>query len=288
VNQKQEAAKADQMRGATGAYGLRLDGITGARRILGEASDDWPVLRVEQHIGGVDVAREMVDDERAAVRLQAGVGSVCIDRATLTAQFNMRERADDEAIVHPFLALTAAIVSRWLGRDTFHAGAFVVDGGAWAVLGKKGAGKSSTLGFLGVTGTTIVTDDLLVLDDGDALAGPSCVDLRPDAAAFLQAGEDLGVVGARSRVRVVLPGAPARVPLRGWVFPSWSDTLEVVPVPVARRLPMIAANLALHLDPPSPERFLEFAALPCFEFRRPQRFDLLDRTATLLLDRLRG
>jgi hypothetical protein len=64
--------------------------------------------------------------------------------------------------------------------------------------------------------------------------------------------------------------------------------LEVVPVPVARRLPMIAANLALHLDPPNPERFLEFAALPCFEFRRPQRFDLLDRAATLLLDRLRG
>ena len=287
---KRDANRSEECRSSSGAgtYGLHLDGLAGARRLLSNAPDDWPVVRVEQRVGTADIDHDMVDDERAAFQLQANAGSVELDRATLTARFTMSKPTDDEAIVHPFFALSAAILSRWLGRDAFHAGAFVVDDGAWAILGKKGTGKSSTLGFLAVNGTTVVTDDVLVLEDGDVLAGPSCVDLRPDAAAFLGAGEDLGVVGARSRFRVVLPTAPPRVPLRGWVFPTWSDTLELVPVPVPHRLSLLAANLALKRAPIQPERFLDFAALPCWELRRPQHFAMLDESAALLLDRLRG
>ena len=268
-------------------YGLRIEGLVGARRLLGHASIDLPVLHVDRKLGVVEI-EQAVTDERADFRLQGDAGSVHLDRATLTAHFTLSRAIDDEATVHPFLAMTAAIVSRWLGRDAFHAGAFVVDDGAWAVLGQKGTGKSTTLGFLAVNDTTIVTDDVLVLETGDALAGPSCVDLRPDAAAFFGTGEDLGVVGARSRFRVVLPTAPARTPLRGWVFPTWSDTLELVPVPVAQRVSLLAANLALTRTPSHPQRFLDFAALPCWELRRPRSFDMLDETAALLLDRLRS
>ncbi|HUP72464.1 MAG TPA: hypothetical protein VM282_05405 [Acidimicrobiales bacterium] len=268
-------------------YGLRIAGLAGARRLLGHAAPDWPVLQVERRIGIAEVD-QVVTDEWADFRLQGDAGSVHLDRATLTAQFDLCRPIDDEATVHPFLAMTAGIVSRWLGRDAFHAGAFVVDDGAWAVLGQKGTGKSTTLGFLAVNATTIVTDDVLVLDSGDAMAGPSCVDLRPDAAEFLDAGEDLGVVGARSRFRVVVPTAPPRTPLRGWVFPTWSDTLELVPVPVSQRLSLLAANLALRRAPLHPDRFLDFAALPCWELRRPQRFDMLPEVAALLLDRLAG
>ena len=275
-------------RAELGTYGLRIEGLTGAGRLLREACGDWPVLHIDKQVGSTHPEVEMVDDEHAAFRLQGDAGSVHLDRATLTAQFTLHQPTDDEAIVHPFLALTAAIVNRWLGRETFHAGAFVVDDGAWAMLGEKGAGKSSTLGYLAVNGTTVLTDDVLAIDDGDALAGPSCIDLRPDAAAYLDAGEDLGVVGARSRFRVVMPPAPARVPLRGWVFPQWSDTIELVPIPASRRLPLLAANLALTRAPTSPQRFLDFATLPCFELRRPRRFDLLDETVAVLLDRLRG
>jgi hypothetical protein len=287
VNRDHEQSNAGR-RAGVGTYGLRIEGLAGAGRLLGEACSDWPVLRVEKQVGSTHPDIQMVDDVRATFRLQGDSGSVHLDRATLTARFTLNQPTDDEAIVHPFLALSAAIASRWLGRETFHAGAFVVDDGAWAMLGQKGAGKSSTLGYLAVKGTTVLTDDVLVLDDGDALAGPSCIDLRPDAAAYLDAGEDLGVVGARSRFRVVMPAAPPRTPLRGWVFPTWSDTIEIVPIPASRRLPLIAANLALTLAPTRPQRFLDFAALPCFELRRPQRFDLLDETVTALLDRLQS
>jgi len=288
VSLKRDAYQSEEPRSSAklATYGLRIEGLPCARRLLGHASGDWPVLQIERRLGIAEL-EQTVTDELADFHLQGDAGSVHLDRDTLTAQFTLCREIDDEETVHPFLAMTAAIVSRWLGRDAFHAGAFVVDDGAWAILGQKGTGKSTTLGFLAVNATTIVTDDVLVLDNGDALAGPSCVDLRPDAASFLGAGEDLGVVGARSRFRVVLPAAPSRTPLRGWVFPTWSDTLELVPVPVAQRVSLLAANLALTRTPLHPQRFLDFAALPCWEFRRPRNFEMLDESAARLVDRLR-
>jgi hypothetical protein len=270
-----------------GVYGLSLAGVPHAARLLVPAPHDWPCLRIERTLSQRELTRQFVDDDAAEFRLQGDAGTVRLERSTLTAQFSLGSPIDDEAVVHPFLALTAAIASRWLGRDAFHAGAFVVNDGAWAILGKKGAGKSSTLGYLGANGTTIVTDDVLVLESGDALGGPSCVDLRPDAATFLGVGEDLGVVGARERRRLLLPAPPDRVRLRGWVFPTWSDTIELVPIPLSRRLPLLAANLALKQTPTNAARFLDYATLPCWEFRRPKRFDSLDKSVGLLIDQLR-
>ena len=269
-----------------GVYGLRLDGVSRAARLLGPAHHDWPCLRIERTLSRRELTHQFVDDDAAEFRLQGDAGTVRLERSTLTAQFSLDSPIDDEAVVHPFLALSAAIASRWLGRDAFHAGAFMVNDGAWAILGKKGVGKSSTLGYLGANGTTIVTDDVLVLDDGHALGGPSCVDLRPDAATFLGAGENLGVVGARERRRLVLPTPPDRVRLRGWVFPTWSEAIELVPIPLTRRVPLLAANLALKQTPTNAARFLDYATLPCWEFRRPQRFDSLDKSVGVLIDRL--
>ena len=48
-------------------------------------------------------------------------------------------------IVHPYLAPVALIMARWLGREGMHGGGVVADGGVWAVLGHKTAGKSTTL-----------------------------------------------------------------------------------------------------------------------------------------------
>ena len=67
----------------------------------------------------------------------------------------------------------AAVFARWRGLETLHGGAFVDDrGGAWAVLGDRGAGKSSLLAALALAGHEVVADDLLVLDGGDCFAGP--------------------------------------------------------------------------------------------------------------------
>ncbi|MGH3922854.1 MAG: hypothetical protein ACRDTT_08310 [Pseudonocardiaceae bacterium] len=229
----------------------------------------------------------MLDDDGARYRLQSG-GSVTVDRAAQTAVFCFTEPPGDEEMVHPFLCSAAATMNRWLGRETFHAGAFVAEGGAWAVLGQKGSGKSSTLGWLATHGFPVLSDDLLVVDDGDARVGPSCVDLRPDAAARLGVGENLGVVGTRERWRVVLPKAPDRVPLRGWVFPAWGDDLALVPVPVAERLPRLLESLTLRVPPLRPARFLELAALPCWTLYRPQRWNSLGPGVDRLLDAICG
>jgi hypothetical protein len=47
----------------------------------------------------------------------------------------------------------AALAARCLGRESFHPGAVVVEGCAWAVLGDKEVGKSSTLAHSPSAGT---------------------------------------------------------------------------------------------------------------------------------------
>ncbi|MGH8883786.1 MAG: hypothetical protein ACRDYX_01150 [Egibacteraceae bacterium] len=272
---------------AHGTYGLRLIGIDGAARLLSPAAAGWPDLHIERRTGCDPRESNSFDEEVVRYHLQSG-GSVTIDRAAQEVVFCMADPPSDEEVVHPFLFAAAATMSRWLGRETFHSGAFVADGGAWAVLGAKGSGKSSTLGWLASRDVVVLSDDLLVVDDGDALAGPSCIDLRPDAAACLGVGENLGVVGTRERWRLVTPKAPDRLPLRGWVFPAWDDEVALVPVPVAERLPRLMENLALRVPPLRPDRILDLAALPCWALRRPRSWDSLDPAVDRLLEAICG
>ena len=104
----------------------------------------------------------------------------------------------------------AALAARWLRRESFHAGAVVVEGGAWAILGDKEAGKSSTLAHLALNGYTVLSDDVLVLERGSVFAGPRCIDLRAEPARRLGAREPLAVVGMRERFRIELGPAPRR------------------------------------------------------------------------------
>lgn len=265
-----------------GAYGLALPDLTGAARLLPAAEADWPVLTVRRRSGAAPVAVPGVAETHATLRLQGG-GRVRVDRVGLTATFT-HPVVDDEALVHPYLAGAAAVVSRWLNRDAFHAGGFVVASGAWAILGDKEHGKSTMLAWLTQQGVPLLTDDLLVVDDGRALAGPRCVDLRGEAARQLGIGEDAGVLGARQRFRVVTPPTAASVPLRGWILPTWGEDLRAVPVPPARRLPTLLHHLALRVPPTNPSRLLDYAALPFVELRRPRRWDLLHAATELLLE----
>ena len=114
-----------------------------------------------------------------------------------------------------------------MGRAAIHGGAFLHEGRAWVLLGDKGQGKSSTLGWLATPGVPIITDDLVVCDEGDVLAGPRCVDLRADPARHLNVGRDLGVIGTRERWRIDVPPCPSRSPLRGWIFLEWGAEIAV-------------------------------------------------------------
>ena len=115
----------------------------------------------------------------------------------------------------------------------------------------------------------IMSDDLLVLDGLDALAGPRCIDLRQETAAALEVGVPIGVVGSRERWRVH-PGAVApAVPLLGWIFLAWADTVAMVPLPPAERLARLFGHEALQMGPAQPAAYLDLAGLPAWELRRP-------------------
>jgi hypothetical protein len=187
-------------------------------------------------------------------------------------------------LVLPLLAPVAAVMSYWLGRECFHAGAFVARGSAWGIIGERGSGKSTTVAELALAGVPVVGDDLLVVRDWTVYAGTRAVDLRRDAAARLGVGESLGVVGARGRWRLALTATKAELALAGWIFLAWGDQVEATPLPGAERLVRLHAGRGINLPPRDPARLLELASLPGWELRRPKALRSADDAPHRLLD----
>ncbi len=225
----------------------------------------------------------MVGRDRAEWLIQDGP-SIVVDRATASVVITASSPLRVDALVHPYLAFPAAVSSYWAGRCSLPAGALAVDGKVWALVGQKGGGKSSTLGWFAQRGHSVVTDDLLIIDHGRALAGPRCIDLREEASRDLGAGEDLGVIGMRTRFRVRLGPVPPCLPLAGWIFLSWADKLHVEAIPPGELLRRIFANQALSLIPPDPHVYLDLASLPAWAVGRPRRLDALPAVSRRILD----
>jgi hypothetical protein len=246
-----------------------------------------PLLEIERCVGPPDITGSGIGDDRAQFELlDSGILALEIWRDPLRARFTGAYPPDDQALIHPFLSLAAATSAHWMGWDALHAGGFRVGDLAWAVLGDRGAGKSSTMCDLALRGVDVLTDDLLVIADGDVLAGPNSIDLRPETARELRVGEDLGVVGARERWRVVTPASSPRTPLAGFVSLSWGDDVELVPLSARQRVELLLAGSILGLPSASPHRLLELAALPAWELRRPRRWTALSEAGRLLVNRL--
>ncbi len=186
--------------------------------------------------------------------------------------------------MHPYLAPVAAVIARWMGRESVHAGAFAAGGPALAVVGTREAGKSSTLAELARAGAAVLCDDMLVLDGGDVLAGPRTVDLRPDAAGALGIGEPIGLTGARERWRLPLGVVPGRTGLAGWVFLGWGEAGAPRALGAPERLARLAPQRALRLPPVGDDGLLSLAALPAWEVSRPRGLASLPETVGRLLD----
>ena len=231
------------------AYGLRLNGVEAARELLGPALPGWPAYELSTRVGEAHDDLQWLRPDSARVRLAAG-GHVELDRRRSRAVFTLSAPARAAELVHPHFASAAAVAGRWLERESFHAGALDAGGGAWVVLGDKGAGKSSLLALLALGGQTVVADDVAVVDRGCAvMAGPRLIDLRGDAAERLGTGRALGRVGLRERWRMSLGPAPALLPLRGFVSLAWSEDSSVEKVRPGQRL---ARLLNASRDPPPP------------------------------------
>jgi hypothetical protein len=269
-----------------GAYGLHLPDLGDAVDLLIEASEGWPRWQIVLATGS-GAPTEFVEPSRARMRSLPS-GWVDIDFSTYTSTLHLPHEPPHAHIVHPFLSSTAVVVAHWRGLQSFHAGAFVTDHGAWAILGDKGAGKSSLLAALSRVGVPILTDDILVIDEKlQGFAGPRCIDLRRETATELEVGVALGVVGTRERWRLHLEPVPAELPLAGWICLDWSDELAILGVPAKDRLRALYENIGLRVEQHDRgvlARLMELLALPMLRVRRPSNMTTLVETAEVVLD----
>lgn len=267
---------------AVGAYGLALSGVDSAARVLVSAEPEWPTYSLVNTLGQTERLMDRLGADSAELRLRSG-GTIFVDRAKASAEFVTPEALTPDELVHPYLAPVAAVAARWLGRDSFHGGAFALDGDVWGLLADREGGKSTTLAWIAAQGLPVVCDDMLVLEGGRPHAGPRVLDLRAEAAERLSAGNYLGIVGARERWRLELGEVPQGVRFRGWIFLAWGDDVTVESVPASQRLSRLTEHLGLRVPPLSPQRFLELAALPGWEFRRPHGWDRFEEAGSRLL-----
>jgi hypothetical protein len=272
--------------GPIGAYGLRLEGVETSRSLLVPAKPRWPTFHIRSEVHEPPWRdSDIVTDSDADLRLQTG-GEIRIEREPGLAVFRMQRPLKESELIHPYLAPVAAVAGYWFDRESFHAGAFVLGGGAWGVIGGREAGKSTLLASLASRGIAVLSDDMLILDGDIPFQAPRSIDLRPAAAKHFSVGEPLGVVGARERWRLRLAPIVESLPLRGWIFLSWGDHVETSTVAAHERIARLGAQRGLRMAPRDPVRLLDLAALPAWELRRPRAWDGLDAATDLLLERI--
>jgi hypothetical protein len=245
------------MREATAAaYGFRFRGLESGRWLGVIGAAHWPCLSVR-------------GNSRAdAPELELDVGSL---------ELWLRAGTPQSELVHPLLGRVASHLALAHGADGMHAGAVAGSAGAWAVIGPKGAGKSTLLASLNDIGVPIVTDDVLVFRDGVVMAGPRCIDLRPDAAGF---GLTVAVRPSDPRNRLALPPIAAEHRLVGLLHLEWSsDETTIEPLDhreAIRRLVVLRSDKGYPRDP---RVLLDLATLPTVLLKRPKSKDSLDAAA---------
>lgn len=274
-----------------GAYGLALPDLSEAAEFLLPAPKDWASwsFRHRKPDESDESGVQSLHPDHARMRLVSG-GWLDMDRPKAVTTLVLPAKPTDQELVHPHLASTAAVYARWQGWNAFHAGSVVIDGGAWGILGDRGAGKSSSLTWMALeSDTRVLGDDMLVIDrDGHALAGPRCIDLRADAAEHFGAGKDIGKVGARQRWRLRIPDIAPRIPFRGWVELAWRDEVVMEAVTPSELFPSIVRNQSLRFMPPDIDQLMGLVALPAWRLSRPRAIDRIGTAMDALVDELRG
>lgn len=289
----------DPGEGGRGAYGLSIEGWEGLDPWLVAAPAAWPAWRlrweaadvhpVPQGDGGYHAWLDRLTDEQARITLARG-GRIELDRSSATATMHLAAPPPHMEVIHPLLSAIGSTVARWHGRYEVHAGGLCLDDGVWALLGDKGAGKSSLLAWCLLNErATVIADDLLIVDqDGSALAGPRCLDLRADVAEHLGIGKPIGRIGGRNRWRVHLAEAPARLPLAGWIQLAWSEALETQVLSPSETFAAVARNLAVKLMPSDVGGLMQLSDLPAVRVTRPRSYDATDSTGEQLLEAVRA
>ena len=235
----------------------------------------WPAVRVEVLAAAPYPHAEPLVLSSSYVGMRFREGWLEVERGSSTLRAYGEDLAP-HALVHPYLALPATALAHWSAAVPLHAGALVLPGGAVGVLAAKGGGKSTTMAAARQAGLPILTDDLLVLRNGMALAGPRSIDLRSEAARRF-GGRPLGVIGGRARWRLDLQPVAPEVPLVALVELVWSDRPTVERLSAVERLDVLAASYALGSAVAPPAALLEVATLPMFRVGRPRELSAVGR-----------
>jgi hypothetical protein len=263
-----------------GAYGLTLPGLERCAGLMPSPGPAWPEIHVVRDRVERQPDRTRVDADAAEVRLIDG-GSLVLDRVGRSAIVLTRTPLSDEDLVHPYLAPVASYFAGWLGRHALHAGGVCIDGTAFAIVGAKEAGKTTTLAWLATQGCDVLADDMLVIDDGRALAGPRALDLRPDAVRELGLLDSTRENPTRGRARLQLGPVAHEAPLGGLLFLDWGQQVELSPLRTSERLLRIAAATSPR-RPGGKRAPVDLARFPAWELRRPRSVGALPE----VLDRL--
>lgn len=260
-------------------YGYRWDGLPTSTPWLSRASGPGRGILVVQQVSAHADPPPDRDGRRITFPLLTG-GFLTVDRTAATATYRTPSPIDAEELIHPYLVPAAAAFSSWSGREAYHAGAVVIDGQALAVVGGKQAGKSTTLAVLASLGCAVLTDDLLVLDGHQVLAGPRLIDLRASAGKRLGVAHELSSAREGGRWRLPLGPAP-EAELAGWIYLRWGPTVALRALGLDERVRRL-----IDLVPTESRAVLDLATLPAYELERPKEWDELARAVDLLLLRL--
>lgn len=265
---------------AAGAYGLTLTGPlapTEPGELFVPAPADWPPVDLSWEaapLGSVDEAEVAITEERALLVYETG--AVVVTRSPLAVRYLRPDRPDHDTLAHPGLAVAAATSAHWGGMECLHGGAVDAGGGAWGVLGQKEDGKSTLMAAMAAAGCVVLSDDMVVTDGVDVLAGPRGVDLREGSAGRFPGLRGYSVRDGL-RERVLAGPCPPRVPLRGWLVLAEGPEVVLEPVPFPDRLAQLGVQRSVRLSSRVPELMLDLAARPMFRLVRPRDWGVMDQ-----------
>jgi hypothetical protein len=246
---------------ASGAYGRRIVSVLSPASLAVFDAEHWPSLEVSFASAPTPSPGDIVMERGPG-------GRVCLDPSGSHVVVPLIAGAPIDELVHPGLTAAAWLAARLRGDEVMHAGACVHAGRAWVVIGDHEHGKSTLLALLLGLGIEILADDMVVIREGRACAGPRCLDLRPEAGRLL----DMGVpVRGGFKRRVSLPPIAAEYPLHGFVHLDWGERLVLERLRPSERIGRLLAHTG---TPPrrDPTDMLRLSELPHYLLSRPREW----------------
>ena len=268
------------------AYGIRIQGLGDLPGLALRGAERWPAVRFTPELTGDTLpAHSEVREDGATIVNPAA--TLVVDRAGAAVRVRSAVPVPEADLVHPCLWPVGAVFARWRGAETLHAGAFVRrgDGGAWAVMADSRGGKTSFLAMLALAGAEVLTDDLLVVDGGECVAGARALDLRPEVVERLALGGRItSSVRSTSRQRLLLDPCEARWPVAGFVELAWGDTIAVERLAPAAGLAALARHRRVQGLGAEFAQLLELVERPILRLSRPVGWDSAGEAVERLLE----